>query len=143
MLRRAIIGALVVGAMLLHSLLLDGVPNSPMGMLMFHGSAATFDLALLFACQNILLSDTSFDIEMLCMASILVNFLGWLAYLAYAPSVFYNSATIILTIILAARLLMVSNNGGHTKNNSWLSVVRNYCIGRSKQNIKGANKCSI
>lgn len=62
-----------------------------MGMLLFHGSAFTTDLFILWSIPY-LLSDRLCDwSQAICLVSIVANFFGWLAYLTYISPVFYNT----------------------------------------------------
>ncbi len=66
------------------------VPNSDVGMLLFHGSAALFDLIVMCCAQQIITGQICDAFETTCIVSMGINFVGFLAYVAYAPPIFYN-----------------------------------------------------
>jgi len=129
--------ALIGGAIGLHSFLMADIPNSPQGMLMFHGSAAGLDLLLLFCARFFLQPEMTTDIEVLFFLSILVNFFGWLAYIAYAPPIYYNSSMWALTVITAVRLLTKGDYGNGVTRRAWFGMVHSWRTGRAKQNFGG------
>lgn len=96
---------LITGVMLAHSLAMASLPNSPGGMLAFHGSAALLDWLLLLAAPFVLSGRLCDHTQHLLLASISGNALGWLLYMAYAPPVFYNVFMWVLTV--AQWLLLV------------------------------------
>lgn len=87
-----------------------GIDNSPAGLLAYHGSAALADLFMLMCASSILRGTIADDIERLCMASIVVNFFGWIAYLAYLSPVAYNAAILVIGGAQYMRLLYVGHN---------------------------------
>ena len=96
----------LLGTLALHAYCLAGKPNTSLGMLGFHISAALVDL-LLIRCAPILLSGKLLDdMQILCWLSIVVNLAGWLFYMAYAPPFFYNTAQWILSVIQWGRLFI-------------------------------------
>jgi len=131
--------ALIGGAIGLHSFLMADIPNSPEGMLMFHGSAAGLDLLLLFCARFFLQPEMSTDIEVLFFLSILVNFFGWLAYIAYATPIYYDSSMWALTVLTAARLLTKGGHGDGFTCGPWFGVVHSWRTGRGKQNFGGVD----
>lgn len=93
-----------------HAACLQGKPNTPIGLLGFHTSAAIVDLILL-RCAPLFLQDRLLeDTENLCWLSIAVNFMGWMLYMAYAPPFFYNTAQWILCAIQWGRLFIVDDD---------------------------------
>lgn len=74
-----------------HHEIFGGVPNSPVGMLVHHGTAALADFFLMLSAGLILSGELCEDMEMLCLASITANFLGWIFYLSYFPPTIYTS----------------------------------------------------
>ena len=105
--------AMFVSAVHIHAYCLEDIENTPMGMLIFHGSAGLVDLLLLYCVPVFLSGKLCSDVEMLCMTSIAVNFAGWLLYLAYAPPVIYNTLEIGLTYIQWGRLLVTDENNAN------------------------------
>ena len=51
--------------------------------------------------------------QRLCLMSMIVNFMGWLAYLAYLPHTFYDSAIMALGYAQLVRLLWVDGNANY------------------------------
>lgn len=108
-LSRVSYGLLMYAAMRGHDLLLLGCENSPEWMLIYHGSAATFDLALLLAAQWFFDGKLCDHIEALSIASIITNALGWVLYLAYAPPFIYDLMIAGLCYVQYARLLIMDD----------------------------------
>ncbi len=103
-------GVLFYAVMMMHELSTSSLPNTPAGMLMFHGSAALVDLILLCAVPVLLTGRLCDDLETLCLVSMVVNFLGFLAYLAYAPPAFFNWFMWGLAYVQWGRLLLVDGD---------------------------------
>jgi len=129
--------ALIGGAMWLHSFLMADIPNSPEWMLLFHGSAAGFDLLILFCASFFLEPEIGTDIEVLSLISIVGNFLGWIAYISYISSNYYNSFMYILTICTAARLLTKGGHGDGFTCGPWFRMVHSWRTNGLKQNFGG------
>lgn len=107
---RICIGSLFLAMMHLHEISTSALPNTPAGMLMFHGSAALCDLILLRAVPVLLTDRLCDDMQTLCLVSIVVNFVGWIAYMAYAPPIFYNVISWSLAYVQWGRLLLVDGD---------------------------------
>lgn len=103
-------GMLFYAAMVLHEICTVDLPNSPIGMFVFHGSAALVDLILLYAVPALLAERLCDDMQTLCLVSIVVNFVGWIAYMAYAPPIFYNVISWSLAYVQWGRLLLVDSD---------------------------------
>jgi hypothetical protein len=103
-------GLLMLAVLAAHAHATAGVPNTPLGLLVFHGSAALCDAALLLACPALLHGRLCDDTETLLLASVIGNAAGWLLYLAYAPPLFYNAAMGALTVAQGLRLLYVDRH---------------------------------
>jgi len=82
------------------------VENTSAGMLLFHGSAALADLLLIYAIPAIVVGRLCDDMQTLCLVSIIVNFLGWIAYMAYAPPSIFNAMSWGLCYVQLARLFI-------------------------------------
>lgn len=103
---RASLGlAFLITAMVFDSMT-EGVPNTPNGMLLYHGGAGTFDLAMAVMARLFITGYLRRDVEALCYASLASNALGWALYLARTPPTLYDSLITGLNYGLAARLLM-------------------------------------
>lgn len=94
---RAVAASLMLLAMYGHGMATESLPNTPTGMLMFHGSAALVDLLMLYTAPAILTGRLCLDTQKLLLASIVGNFAGWLLYVAYVSPIFYNSFMWALT----------------------------------------------
>lgn len=103
--------AITVLVMELHSLLLANKPNTDEGLLGFHLSAAVFDLLLLNIAPRFVSGRLCSDMQILCLVSIVANYLGWLAYTAYASPIYYNSFMWGLCYVQWGRLLLVDHHG--------------------------------
>ncbi len=93
-----------------HNLAAD-VSNTPVGMFIYHGSAAATDFLLLICASFALSGRLSDDMQNLCLLSMTVNFCGWLLYLAYAPPNSYNNAILGVTYVQFARLIPIGPYG--------------------------------
>lgn len=93
-----------------HAVLTSGVSNTVGGMLLFHGSAALCDAALLCCAPRLLSGRLCDDLETLCLVSMVGNALGWALYLAYAPPVLFNVFMTGLGYVQAIRLFYVGRD---------------------------------
>jgi hypothetical protein len=107
---RLIAAATLWMAIQVHGHSTSSLPNTPLGMLVFHGSAAAVDMLLLCCAPRLLAGRLCREFETLCIVSMIVNFSGWLAYLAYAPPIFYNAAAWGLSYVQWARLFIVDRH---------------------------------
>jgi len=96
-----------------HMYVTATLPNTPEGMLLFHGSAAAVDLFLVYSAPRLLEGKLCDDIQTLCLVSIVGNALGWALYLAYLPPVFYDTFMGMLCYVQLARLFMVDYDANH------------------------------
>lgn len=108
---RLFVGLALWLAALTHQKICVDVANTPAGMFLYHGAAALFDFATLVVSAHALEGRLSDDLQALCFASMIVNFLGFLAYMAYAPAIVYNNAIWGLCVVQYGRLLWVDGNG--------------------------------
>lgn len=118
---RLAVGLVFCLAMALHADLTANVQNTDSGMLLFHGSSAIFDLLLIYIVPIFLSGQLASDMEALCVASIVANFVGWIAYTAYAPPIYYNVFMWVLAYVQWARLFIM---GGDDANYHGLYMVR-------------------
>ncbi len=102
-----------------HALVID-VANTPAGMLAYHGAALMFDYATLVVSATLLTGRLGDDMQILCLMAMIVNFVGWILYLAYAPPVPYNYAIGVLGYVQWARLIL----GDHHVNRVGHHLVR-------------------
>jgi hypothetical protein len=100
--------------MQIHGDVTHCLPNTPGGMLVFHGSAAAVDLFLLYCVPWLLEGRLCDDIQTLCLVSIVANLAGWLLYLAYASPVLYNTFMWGLAYVQWLRILVVDRNDADT-----------------------------
>ncbi len=100
----------LVAIQTIHAFLFSGVTNTPLGMLAYHGSASLSDLAIVMVIPSIVRRKIAYDIQRLSLCAIVVNFIGWLAYLAYLPPVTYNTIVVALGYAQLARLLWMDRN---------------------------------
>jgi len=94
------------------------VSNDPEGLLIYHGSAALFDLAALYLVSELLSGQLARDLNVLTLASICLNSMGWAAYMLYLDPDWYDSAMTLLIIVSYLRLFLtwsgdaISHHGG-------------------------------
>ncbi|WP_099763318.1 hypothetical protein [Janthinobacterium sp. 35] len=103
-------------------------PNTHEWMLAYHGSAALCDFALMICSAKILTGRLSFDMQVLCWASIVVNFQGWIVYLTHSPPALYD---VLMQGVMYAqyfRLLFTGTINGYV--HSWRSFLRQSHLGR-------------
>lgn len=110
--------------------------NSDEWMLLYHGSAATVDLLLMYCAPWLIQGRLCDDIQATCIASIFVNALGWALYLAYTPPVIYNSLIAGICYVQFARLLFVDRDDADTIGRA---LLRGLAGGRSKFHSQEAN----
>lgn len=110
------------GSSVVHHNLVHGVSNTPEGMFVYHGSAAATDFLLLIFAANLLSGRLSKDMQILCWLSMVVNFCGWLLYLAYSPPIAYQYAIKALGYVQFLRLLPV----GIYVDRAWQRLVRSH-----------------
>ena len=119
----------------IHDIVAAPWPNTREWMLAYHGSAALCDFALLACAANTLTGRLSFEMQVLCWFSIVLNFLGWIAYLAYAPPAPYDVLMQGLIYVQYFWLLLMGAINGN--DNAWWSIFyqRNY-VGPSLYNAE-------
>ena len=113
-------------------------PNTREWMLAYHGSAAMCDLALLVCSANMLAGRLSLDMQILCWFSIVINFLGWIAYLAHSPPALYN---VLMQGVMYAqyfRLLFTGAIDGYV--HSWRSFFHQFNLGRPGLHHEGKKR---
>jgi hypothetical protein len=103
---RTLAASLMLLAIYGHGWATHQLPNTPIDMLLYHGSGALVDLLMLYAAPAVLSGRLCADSQKLLLASIVGNAVGWLLYMAYAPPVFYNVYMVALTYAQLLRLLV-------------------------------------
>lgn len=105
--QRAFLLAVLFCAARVHDFVMLGCPNTPAWMLAYHGSAGAVDLLLLYCAPFFISERLCDDIQATCIASIVTNFVGFCAYMAYAPPSYYNALIEGLCYVQYLRLLYV------------------------------------
>jgi len=103
-------GLLIYAVMQAHAFAMENVPNSPGGMLLFHGSAALCDLMLIYCLPWFVSGELCLHLESSCSVSMICNAIGWFLYLAYAPPSIYNTLMWSITYLQWGRLLMADSD---------------------------------
>ena len=98
-------------ANVVHPALVGDQSNTPEGMFIYHGVAALTDCLLLILASYTLRGSLSDSMQDMCLLAMVINFCGWLAYLAYAPPITYNYAIGWLGYVQFGRLLWVDHHG--------------------------------
>lgn len=135
---RLLLGLLFYSVGWAHDTIAYPWPNTREWMLAYHGSAALCDLALLVCSANMLAGRLSFDVQVLCWMSIVINFLGWIAYLAHSPPALYN---VLMQGVMYAqyfRLLFTGAINGYV--HSWWSSFRQSHFGRPGLHHEGKKR---
>ena len=102
---RALAASLMLLAIYGHGWATHQLPNTPIDMLLYHGSGALVDLFMLYAAPAVLNGRLCTDSQKLLLASIVGNAAGWLLYMAYAPPVYYDVYMVALTYAQLMRLI--------------------------------------
>jgi hypothetical protein len=126
--QRAAFCLLLALVIVLHTHAVSSVENSPAGMLVYHGSAMLGDYALFRIVPFALRGALCDDLQSLFFASMVINLMGWLAYVAYVSPVFYDTAIAAVTYAQYARLLLVDSDDALSL---WDRMVRGLHIGRA------------
>lgn len=103
-----------------HGGLVADVSNTPEGMLVYHGSAAMVDMLLLFCAPSLLSGRLCDDLQTLCLVSMVINFVGWLAYMNWVGPELYNWFILACGYTQWARLIYVGRND---TDSYWLGMV--------------------
>lgn len=108
---RLVYGLVLYLAGAAHHEIVQGVSNTPQGMLVYHASAAATDFLLLVCASSVLKRRLLDDMQVLCLLSMIVNFAGWLLYMAWTPPTYYNTSIEVLTYVQYARLFTMDLYG--------------------------------
>lgn len=111
---RYVTATMMLLAMYGHAWATETLPNSPVGMLMFHGSAALVDLFMLYAAPIVLKGRLCVDSQKLLLASIVGNAAGWLLYMAYTSPIYYNLYMAAVTYAQLIRLIIPDRHADST-----------------------------
>lgn len=125
---RILVAGVFALTMWLHAVVTADVDNTPLGMLIFHGSAALADLALLYSLPYMLGGRLCDDMQVMCLMSAAGNALGWIAYMAYLPPDPYNACMWFLSFVQWGRLLLTDK---HDADHLGTDLVRRHHIGRA------------
>lgn len=128
-----------LGVAMLHAKVMTNVPNTDVGMFLYHWSAAFAELLLIVATPHLLEGKLCEAIEYTCFASILLNCLGWLGYLAYAPPVLYDTAIFGLS---CGQILLLLMGGRHADSSHFVGnvLLRSINPSRPKLHFKRAQR---
>jgi len=114
------------------------VPNNPEGLLIYHGSAALFDLAEIYIVSGLLTGQLARDLCALTLASIGINGLGWAGYLLYLDPIWYDSA--LTSLIMASYLMLFVTRGGDAIGNHGGGIFRPRADNRPQSHQKEATQ---
>lgn len=103
---RLFVGLAIWLAASAHQKICADVANTPEGMFLYHGAAALFDFATLVVSAYTLKGRLSDDLQALCFASMVINCIGWILYLAWIMPSVYNSAVLGVGSVQYIRLLL-------------------------------------
>ena len=93
-----------------HDLVMLGCDNTPEMMLIYHGSAGAVDLLLLWIAQHRISGRLCDHIQASCIASVVINYVGYRLYMAYSPPDLYNYLIAGLCYVQYLRLLYVGRH---------------------------------
>ena len=103
---RALAASLMLLAIYGHGWATHQLPNTPIDMLLYHGSGALVDLFMLYLAPAVLNGRLCVDSQKLLLASIVGNAAGWGLYMAYAPPIIYNVYMVTVTYAQLMRLII-------------------------------------
>lgn len=96
----------------------------------YFGFAASVDWFMFHVCHRLISGKLLRDIEALCIASIVINALGFALYMAEYPPSIYNWMIAGVNYVLVIRLILMG--GGDVFNNThWRDMVRSVASGHS------------
>lgn len=132
-------GLLGFGVAQLHGWLAADVPNTDVGMFIYHWSAGCAEFLLLAAAPYFLQGTLCDRIQYSCVASILANGLGWLAYTAYTPPMYYDFT---IGVISCGQILLLLVGGKHVDFSHLVGniLLRGSNPGRPELNLKKAQR---
>lgn len=108
-------------ALAAHAFATDSAPNTPEGMLVYHGSGALMDWLLGMVVMTALVGKRATIMRNLILAAICTNFAGWLLYMTYVSPIYYNVAMWGLTCAQCAVLFFPDRNDA---TDPWFAMVR-------------------
>jgi hypothetical protein len=109
------------------------IPLRPSGEfwdMTYFGFAASVDWFMYRICHRFISGKLLRDIEALCIASIVINALGFALYMAEYPPSIYNWMITGVNYVLAIRLTLMGG-GDVFHNTHWRDMVRSVAGGRS------------
>ena len=75
----------------------------------YYGGSALFDLAAIIVIScTVKVSSMALTIQKICLASICLNFFGWVMWMLYMPPVMYNS--LFIALYVCALLTLITRN---------------------------------
>jgi len=93
-----------------HEFLTAEFPNTPEAMAVYHGTAGAVDWFLLYSAPRLISGRLCDDMQASCLASIVVNFAGFCAYMAYTPPVICNALIAGISYMQYLRILYVDRH---------------------------------
>lgn len=96
--------------------------NTQIGVTVYLCSAALFNLALVVYCSHALNGQLSYDLQRLAFCAIILNFIGWITYLAQVTPAFINFLVMVLTYGMFTRIIWVHD--GDSDAGGWRDLVR-------------------
>lgn len=106
--RMGMIGMIALSAAA-HAAAAYGVPNTPEGMLAFHLFAAMIDVFLFLMTPELLWGQLCRDTQIMMLASVAGNVVGWVLYMTYVSPDYYNTFMWFLTGAQVLRLFYVAD----------------------------------
>lgn len=128
--------AIIIVAMVAHRYLTVSLGNTPIDMLLFHGSAMMTDWLLLWLVAPVLLQGRLLDwSQWLLVAFMIGNALGWILYMSYVTPSVYNTYMWVLTVAQWACLFIPDRTDeANTSDRSWFDMVCHRNIGGNSNN---------
>ncbi len=103
---RTTTGLVFAAAFFAHAWMMQFRPHNEWGMTLFYASAAFFDYILFRTCPHVVRGTLCTDMMASCIASVVLNAIGWCLYMAYVPHGYYVAASGVLSTVQVIRLLI-------------------------------------
>lgn len=103
---RVVVACVFIVASQVYEHVTASIPNTDLGMLLYHGSAATVEWVLFLSLPWLLTGKLLYDMQDLSIVCMGINALGWALYMAEQPPLMNDSLIGVLAYVQLWRLLM-------------------------------------
>lgn len=100
---------LCVGLVFASTAVLSDLLLSPVGGFLYYIASSTAALAIIILTSSIRpITKLAVNLQKICLASIVLNFFGWVMWMLYMPPVMYNS--LFIALYVCALLTLITRN---------------------------------